>query len=84
MTDNTHEHRPFADLRDAGLLWLINRTVFHPRGWALGLEMRGGEAVGWTLLGDGVEPWTYGDVDEREMLHQAEQTLRPVIREEKP
>lgn len=62
--------RPFADLRDSGLLWLINRVVFHPRGYALALHFEdtpdrnlaeGGEVTGWSILGDGTEPWSMGD-----------------------
>jgi hypothetical protein len=46
--------RPFAELADSGLLWLVNRVVFHPRGFALGLVVNGaGEATGWRLAGDG-------------------------------
>lgn len=56
--------RPFSDLRDTGLLWLINRTVLHPRGYALALNyeepMDGDEPTGWSLMGDGSEPWQYG------------------------
>lgn len=51
--------RPFDELRDSGLLWLINASVFHPRGFALALHYEGGEAVGWSLVGDGTEPWQY-------------------------
>lgn len=55
--------RPFAELRDTGLLWLINRVVFHPRGYALALHFSGssedlGECTGWSLLGDGTEVWS--------------------------
>jgi len=53
--------RPLAELRDAGLLWLINTAVFHPRGYALALVREHGEVVGWTLLGDGSEPWRFDD-----------------------
>lgn len=58
--------RPFADLGTTGLLWLINRTTFHPRGFALGIEFNeNGQAIGWRLFGDGSEQWTFGaDVDE--------------------
>jgi hypothetical protein len=35
----------FDALRSTGLLWFINATAFHPRGFALGLVMRDGEAV---------------------------------------
>ena len=60
MTNNPHTPRPFSDLRSTGLLWLINTTVFHPRGYALGLNINDeGEVIGWCLLGDGTEPWTY-------------------------
>src|SRR6266540_984695 len=55
--------RPFIDLSHSGLLWLINRVVFHPRGFALSLDIRGDVATGWLLQGDGTEPvsFTQGD-----------------------
>lgn len=51
--------RPLRELSDSGLLWLINRVVFHPRGFALQLARResDGEIIGWRLAGDGREPW---------------------------
>jgi hypothetical protein len=52
--------RPFADLRESGLLWLINTSVFHSRGYALALQFDAeGNATGWRLQGDGSEPWTF-------------------------
>jgi len=62
MTDSTGyaaRSRPFAELSESGLLWLINRVVFHPRGFALALVRRegDGEITGWRLLGDGGGPW---------------------------
>lgn len=59
--------RPFADLADSGLLWLINAAVFHPRGFALALHREDGEVVGWSLLGDGSEPWRFegDDIDSK-------------------
>lgn len=52
--------RPFSELRDTGLLWLVNKAVFHPRGFALALFIDDdGEATGWKLEGDGSEPWRY-------------------------
>lgn len=63
--------RPFNELRDSGLLWLINRVVFHPRGYALGLAyephpdhplVSGGTVTGWTLQGDGSAPWSMGEL----------------------
>jgi hypothetical protein len=51
--------RPLIELQDSGLLWLINRTVFHPRGFSLGLGLDGnGNVICWKLYGDGSEPWT--------------------------
>lgn len=67
--------RPFHELSESGLLWLINRAVFHPRGFALALVRQGGVLVGWRLLGDGSEPWRF-DGDEDTHFGAAEQTLR--------
>lgn len=67
--------RPFEDLSMSGLLWLINRTVFHPRGYALAITLDDGKAVGWSLLGDGSEPWEYG-IDEKDHFRRAEATLK--------
>lgn len=53
------EPRPIDELRGSGLLWLINASVFHPRGFALALCYTGSEVIGWKLLGDGTEPWQY-------------------------
>lgn len=46
-----------VDLRADGVLWLINTSVFHPRGFALSVVEPTGEL---RLLGDGTEPWQYG------------------------
>lgn len=71
MPDNySWEH-----LKTSGLLWLINRVVFHPRGFALGLVRVDGEYVGWRLLGDGSEVWKF-DGDEDDEFARAQQTLR--------
>lgn len=55
--------RPFRDLMEpTGLLWLINRTVFHPRGFALALVFADDDRqqpVGWQLVGNGTQVWTY-------------------------
>lgn len=50
-------HKDFKELSDTGLLWLINRVVFHPRGYKLALMMNDEmtEVEGWTLQGDGSE-----------------------------
>jgi hypothetical protein len=54
-----------VDLQGDGLLWLINRTVFHPRGYALGYDTNTGAFV---LLGDGSEPWTFGGDGSNEVV----------------
>lgn len=69
--------RSWGDLRSSGLLWLINRVVFHPRGWALALVHRDDEIVGWKLLGDGREPWRFDGGTEGDMFAAAESTLAP-------
>ena len=53
--------RPVSELSDSGLLWLINASVFHPRGFALALTQNTetGEVTGWELLGNGSEPWVF-------------------------
>lgn len=62
-TDETTA-RPWVDLFDTGVLWAINRALFHPRGFALALETdtkSGGVVLGWSLHGDGSEPWKFTD-----------------------
>lgn len=46
------------DLHEDGLLWLINKAVLHPRGFALGHDPAdpAGKLV---LYGDGSEPWGF-------------------------
>jgi hypothetical protein len=69
--------RPLAELRAHGLLWLINRTVFHPRGYALGFDVDDtGDVTGWVLYGDGTEPWKYAtEIDEDDLFARAEAFL---------
>lgn len=76
--------RPFVDLRDTGLLWLINRVVFHPRGYALNLHLSDPDAngvktaTGWSLGGDGSDVWVMGPgIDEDEKLAQVRELLGP-------
>ena len=68
--------RTWEELSTSGLLWLINRVVFHPRGFALGVVKIGGEVVGWRLLGDGREPWGF-DLPEDDLFAAAQRTLTP-------
>lgn len=67
--------RPFSELGDTGLLWLINRTVFHPRGLALALHEQDGEITGWSLLGDGTEAWSFPEGRDQEQFQRARRTL---------
>lgn len=64
-TEAQHDRRPvrtFSDLRPTGLLWLINTTVFHPRGYALALHFDvDGNCTGWSLMGDGAERWSFAE-----------------------
>lgn len=55
-----------VDLIDDSLLWLINRTVFHPRGYALRYDDGTGE---FALIGDGTEPWVYAGDGADEIPH---------------
>lgn len=52
----TTEPRPFEDLGPSGLLWLINTSVLHPRGYALAIHFdEERHATGWSIVGDGTE-----------------------------
>lgn len=55
-----------ADRGGHDLLWLVNRVVFHPRGFALAFhyEDDATEPSGWSLLGDGSEVWTFTEADD--------------------
>jgi hypothetical protein len=44
------------DIVNDGVLWLVNRTVFHPRGYALAFDPESGE---FGIYGDGSEPWRF-------------------------
>jgi len=76
MPDGTP--RPFAELSDSGVLWAINRALFHPRGYALAIRHDAdGNAAGWLILGDGTEPWVYEpSVDEDQHFADFEAMLR--------
>lgn len=65
-------------LQESGLLWLINRQVFHPYGFALSLVFDDGKFVGVQLLGDGKDTWNFHEsVDEDGLLVRARETLKP-------
>lgn len=70
--------RPFSELVDEGLLWLINVTVFHPRGYALALHFDdGGDVTGWSLRGDGGEAWVMPDGPENDQLMRKAKAALP-------
>lgn len=75
-----HDGRPAFDFRrlsEFGVLWLINRVVFHPRGFALVLEYEDGnpEPIGWSLQGDGSETFRFEGFDEDEKFWAFEELL---------
>jgi hypothetical protein len=66
-TEVGYRGRPFYDMRETGVLWAINRVLFHPRGYSLVfvVEHDTEDVVGWTISGDGSEviEFTNGDED---------------------
>ncbi len=77
----------FEEMRSTGVLWALNRVLFHPRGYALGFTypdsvtkeeiMRHDvEPTGWTLYGDGTEVWAYADEEDIEFEAFAKLLLR--------
>jgi hypothetical protein len=68
----------FGELGDTGMLWLINTSVFHPRGVALAIHRDDqGRACGWKLVAAGPgEAFDFvpgPDIDR--LFRQAEVTL---------
>ncbi len=55
------------DWHDDGILWMINRNVFHPRGFALTRNRNPAEGESeWTMQGDGSEAWSFTEeMDDR-------------------
>ncbi len=62
---------------ETGVLWMINRVLFHPRGYALAFEYAEGETEprGWNVQGDGSEPWSFPEEMELGKFLQFEQLL---------
>jgi hypothetical protein len=77
-SDKDGRGRPFGELKDSGLLWLVNRAALHPRGFALAIHFDGaGDATGWSIMGDGSEPWAYlMDAEEDDCFARLEATLK--------
>jgi hypothetical protein len=69
--------RPWTDLRNSGLLWLINRTALHPRGVALAVHTDDrGAFTGWSLItNDEGEPWQFDPATDNDGYERAEATL---------
>ncbi|PWI16036.1 hypothetical protein DI272_19080 [Streptomyces sp. Act143] len=73
--------RSFAELRDSGLLWLINRTALHPRGLALALHLdEHGQAYGWSLVSNAEgEPWQFDPATDNDGYQRAEATITKAL-----
>lgn len=73
--------RPIADLLEIGLLWLINRVCFHPRGYALALHVDDdGSVTGWSMLGDGTEVWNFSNESDDENFAKVASYFRGPVR----
>lgn len=77
------ETRPMEELGQSGLLWLINKTVFIPRGFVLSVQINDDKAM-WTLFGNGTQILSFGEADEDALLAAAEKTLNEYRPEVKP
>lgn len=73
MSDQDRPIQRWENLRHTGMLWAINATLLHPRGFAMGAEVEDSpelvdyalsDDLGWKLLGDGSEPWSFADTPE--------------------
>jgi hypothetical protein len=69
--------QPMSTFRDRGLLWYINRVAFHPRGFALALDVdeQTGDIKGWTIMGSGSEAWYFQPHDDDECLKKIQALL---------
>lgn len=78
------DYRPLLELSDSGLLWLINRVAFHPRGVALALHEKDGEVLGWSLVtATEGEPFTFSEPVDNEGFRRADETLREALAKER-
>lgn len=67
---------PFEAMITSGMLWLINTSVFHPRGLALALNFNEqGEATSWGLIGKGDEPYLFDEETSVERFRWAQEFL---------
>jgi len=72
---SAEEPLPWEQLRNTGMLWLINRVVFHPRGYALAVHIDPDGVHGWSMLGDGTEVWAFDIESDDECFAKAEAFL---------
>lgn len=54
------------EIREKGLVWLVNTAILHPRGFALAVSYDDSDTefvnpVGLMIVGDGSEPWVFGE-----------------------
>lgn len=76
--------RLFSELRDSGLLWLINRVVFHPRGLAFAVHADETGAVhGWSLHANTErDPWQFDIPTDSDGHARAEATIAAALTDE--
>jgi YD repeat-containing protein len=73
---NKSDVRPFEEFIDSGLLWAINRVLFHPRGYALAFSYDDDDKlIGWLIQGDGDEVWAFDYDTDMEKFPQFEKLL---------
>lgn len=83
-----HMPRPFSEFRTEGILWLLNTSVMHPRGFALVFHYDGTdpepqtEPTGWSIIGDGTEPWVMQDGPDNNARFEAFEALLDSLRAE--
>jgi len=72
-------YHPFAEFRNAGLLWLANTAAFNPRGYTIRFHYDNHQfhnAVGWSIAGDGKVPFYTPVFDETvEMMRRSKQIM---------
>lgn len=65
-----------VNLRKHGILWMINKAIFHPRGFALAVDERGE----FYIQGDGTEVWRFADENDEEGFEDFEALMNKLKR----
>lgn len=78
--------RPLSEWPDKGLLWLINSTVFWPRGFSLGLSIPKDDSIepylaGYEIMGDGSKTWSVSSKEVETARSAAVEALFEQLRE---